>query len=63
MNNVIIHGPEGDEFNSDAYEYDAERNQFKFHSPIRASWLVFDDVDITIDITGFLIEITCTYID
>lgn len=31
MNNVIIHGPEGDEFNTDAYEYDTESNKLKFH--------------------------------
>lgn len=61
MNNVLIHGPEGDEFNTDAYEYDAESNKLKFHRLTNLSWLVFDDVDITIDVTGFLIEITCTY--
>ena len=62
MNNVIIHAPDGDEFNTDAYEYDSESNQFRFRSPKRDSnWLVFDDVDITIDVTGFLIEISCTY--
>lgn len=61
MNNIIIHSPDGDEFNSDAYEYDAESNKFTFHSLIRSTWLVFDDVDITIDVTGFLIEITCAY--
>ena len=27
MNNVLIHGPDGDEFNSDAYEYDAESSE------------------------------------
>lgn len=61
MNNVLIHGPEGDEFNTDAYEYDVESNKLKFHRLTNLSWLVFDDVDITIDVTGFLIEITCTY--
>ena len=61
MNNILIHGPDGDEFNSDVYAYDAKSNKFTFHNLIRATWLVFDDVDITIDVTGFLIEITCTY--
>lgn len=61
MNNVIIHAPNGDEYNADAYEYDAESHRLKFHNLVRATWLVFDDVDIEIDVTGFLIEITCTY--
>lgn len=61
MNNVLIHGSEGDEFNTDAYEYDTESNKLKFHRLTNLSWLVFDDVDIEIDVTGFLIEITCTY--
>lgn len=61
MNNVIIHAPDGDEYNTDAYEYYADSCRLKFHNLINANWLVIDDVDITIDITGFLIEITCTY--
>ena len=37
-------------------------SQFIFRSPKRNnSWVIFDDVDITINVTGFLIEITCTY--
>lgn len=61
MNNVIIHGPDGDEFNTDAYEYYAESNRFRFHTPRDDAWMAFDDVDITIDVTGFLIEISCTH--
>lgn len=61
MNNVIIHAPDGDEYNTDAYEYYADSGRLKFHNLINANWLVIDDVDIAIDVTGFLIEITCTY--
>lgn len=60
MNNVIIHAPDGDEYNTDAYEYYADSNRLKFRSPNNGNWLVIDDVDIAIDVTGFLIEITCT---
>lgn len=62
MNNVIIHAPDGNEFNADAYEYKAAIKQFIFRSPKRNNnWVIFDDVNITIDVTGFFIEITCTY--
>lgn len=62
MNNVIIHGPEGDEFNTDIYEYYANSNRLKVHNPNSDnSWVVIEDVDIKIDVTGFLIEITYTY--
>lgn len=61
MNNVIIHAPDGDEYNTDAYIYYADSCLLKFHNLVNANWLVIDDVDITIDVTGFLIEITCTY--
>lgn len=61
MNNVIIHAPDGDEFNTNAYEYDSESNRLRFHSPSTGNWLIIDDVDIEIDVTGFIIEITCTY--
>ena len=30
MNNVLIHGPDGDECNTDAYEYLAENNNLNF---------------------------------
>lgn len=63
MNNVIIHAPDGDEYNTNAYEYYADSGRLKFRSLTTGNWLVIDDVDITIDITGFLIEITCTYIN
>ena len=63
MNNVLIHDADGDEFNTDAYEYDSERNRLKFRNPPTGNWLVIDDVKITIDITGFLIEISCTNIN
>ena len=61
MNNVLIHGPEGDEYNTNAYEYDSK--SLKFRSLTTGNWLVIDDVAIEIDVTGFLIEITCTYIN
>lgn len=61
MNNVLIHAPDGDEYNTNAYEYNSESNQFKFRSPTTGNWLVIDDVDIEIDVTGFIIEISCTY--
>ena len=64
MNNVIIHGPGGNEFNTDAYEYNAVTKQFIFRSPKRDNnWVIFDDVDIQIDVTGFLIEISCQCIN
>lgn len=44
MNNVIIHAPDGNEFNTDAYEYDSERDRLKFRSPTTGNWLVIDDV-------------------
>ena len=59
MNNVIIHGPNGDEYNTDAYEYDSELNQFRFHLPKNNNWFIFNDVDITTEVTGFIIEISC----
>ena len=61
MNNVIIHAPDGDEYNTNAYEYYAESNRLKFRGPSTGNWLVIDDVDITIDVTGFIIEISCMY--
>lgn len=61
MNNVIIHAPDGNEYNTNAYAYYADRNQLKFRDPITSNWLVFDNVDVTIDVAGFLIEISCTY--
>ena len=61
MNNVLIHGPEGDEYNTNAYEYCAD--SLKFRSLTTGNWLVIDGVAIDIDVTGFLIEITCTYIN
>jgi len=61
MNNVIIHDPDGDEYITNAYEYYAENNQLKFRSLVTGNWIVIDDVDIAIEITGFLVEITCTY--
>ena len=44
MNNVIIHAPDGNELNTDTYEYDSERDRLKFRSPTTGNWLVIDDV-------------------
>ena len=61
MNNVIIHAPDGNEYNTNAYAYYEDSNQLKFRDLITGNWLIIDDVDITIDVTGFIIEISCTY--
>ena len=51
MNNVIIHAPDGNEFNADAYEYKAAIKQFIFRSPKRNNNWGVQQISLSADLT------------